>query len=151
MIHRFPNRYHGPLIGIREMLRRIDLIERVLYFVASSQRLMRHWSAVLGGRHSARILVIQLWTIDLDPIERSLRGAGIDAAITRVDFAAALDAALGHERFEAVIYDPSTPDLTRETVEGYLRRHRRDIPIASLDEAHCIGEQLAGLLAPGRN
>jgi CheY-like chemotaxis protein len=133
------------------MLRRIDLIERVLYFVASSQRLMRQWSAVLGGKHSARILVVQRWTIDLDPIEQSLRASGVDAAITRVDFAAALDAALTHERFDAVIFDPSTPDLTREAVEGCLRQHGRDIPIVLLDDTRTIGEQLARLLAPGRN
>lgn len=133
------------------MLRRIDLIERVLYFVASSQRSMRQWSAVLGEKHSARILVIQLWTIDLDPIERSLRGAGIDAAITRVDFPAALDAALSHERFDAVIYDPSTPDLPRELVEDHLLSHQRAIPIATLDDSRTIGEQLTTILAARQN
>ena len=84
-------------------------------------------------------------------IERALHDAGADAAITRVDFTAALDAALTHERFDAVIYDPSTPDLSRESVEDHLLRHQRAIPIAALDDSRTIGEQLTTILAARRH
>ena len=104
-----------------------------------------------GHSHPVRILVIQLWTVDAEPIEHALRGAGIDASIARVDFEAALDAALAHERFDVAIFDPATPGLTRETVEHCFKRAARETPLLVLDQPGRLGDDVQRLLAPRRN
>lgn len=98
-----------------------------------------------------RVLVIQLWTTDPAPIEASLRAAGIDAAITRVDFEAALGALLTHEQFDVAIFDPATPELTRERVEACFKLAERDTPLVVLADVSTIGAELSLLLAPRRN
>lgn len=98
-----------------------------------------------------RILVVQRWTTDLDPLDEALHDAGLHAVITRVDFVAALDAALTHERFDVVIYDPSTPDLSREALEASLRQHGGELRVVILEDVRHIGEQVASLLALRRN
>ncbi|HTL36597.1 MAG TPA: hypothetical protein VL326_25865 [Kofleriaceae bacterium] len=98
-----------------------------------------------------RILVIQRWTTDLDPLEQALHDAGLDAAITRIDFIAALDAALAHERFDLLVYDPSTPEVSRAALEDSLRHHGGQLRVAVLEDVRMIGEQVASLLALRRN
>lgn len=104
-----------------------------------------------GGEQAFRILVIQQWTTELEPIERALRAAGVDAAITRVDFEAALHAALAHDRFDAAILDPATPGLSREVVEACFELNRRDMPVLLLDDVETLGTRLATLFAAHRN
>ncbi len=106
----------------------------------------------MSGQHNAvRILVIQLWTEEPAPIERALREAGVDAFLVRVDFQAALDAALAHERFDVAIFDPSTPGLTHETVEAHLRFGSRAIPLVILGDVATIGARVRAVLARYRN
>ena len=103
----------------------------------------------MGVDAHVRVLVIQQWTIDLEAIVSSLADAGISAAITRVDFAAALDAALAHDRFDIAIYDPATPELGREQVHERLRT--RDIPIVVLEVPAAVGPRVASVLESRRN
>jgi hypothetical protein len=104
-----------------------------------------------GHHHPVRILVIQLWTVDAQPIARALTEAGIDASIVRADFEAALNAALAHERFDVAMFDPSTPDLTRETVEHCLQLNGRETPLVVLGDLATLCEQLHRVLATRRN
>ena len=106
---------------------------------------------VPGDVQPFRILVIQAWTIDPKPVEDSLRGVGLDVAISRVDFEAALNAAVAHERFDAVIFDRSTPDMLRETVEACLKINDRDTPLLDLDDVATLGSRVLQLLTPRRN
>lgn len=95
--------------------------------------------------------MIQFWTTDPAPIEAALRAAGIDAAITRVDFEAALNAALAHERFDVAIYDPSTPGMSRESVEACLKLYGRGIPLLVVDDPSTLGARLLCIMNPRRN
>lgn len=104
-----------------------------------------------GGRASVKLLVIQFWTTDLGPIEASLRVAGIVATIRRVDFEAALHAALAHERFDAAILDPNVQDLSRHKVQACFKLNGRDIPLVVIDEVADVGAELRRLLAALRN
>jgi hypothetical protein len=106
---------------------------------------------VPGDDRPFRLLVIQPWTRDLKPLEASLCAAGLDATLTRVDFAAALDAALARERFDAAIFDPTTPGMTRETVDACIKLGGRDIPVIELDDVASIGARLSCLLETSRN
>jgi hypothetical protein len=108
---------------------------------------MQDGSPVLGARCSLRILVIQPWIAELAPIEASLRAAEIDAALVRVDFHAALTAALARDRFDLAILDPSTPDLPREVVEACVQASGRAIPLIVLGEPAAIGAQILRALA----
>lgn len=104
-----------------------------------------------GDAHAVKLLLIQFWTTDPGPIEASLRAAGIDAAITRVDFEAALNAALAHERFDAAILDPSIPDLSREKVEACFKLNGREMPLVVIDDMVAVGPELRRVLGPLRN
>lgn len=98
-----------------------------------------------------RILVVQAWTSDRDPLQASLRAAGIDATLTRVDFEAALHAALTHERFDVAIFDPTTPGMTRELVEACLQLVGRSIPMIEMRDVTTIGALLLPLLGGRHN
>jgi DNA-binding response OmpR family regulator len=89
------------------------------------------------------IILVRLWTLDSERIRASLRAAGLSARITRVDFSASLHAALTRSRFDAAIYDPSTPRLSLATVGSILREHRQQIPIVILGREDEVGSQLA--------
>ena len=108
--------------------------------------MVQEWATVSGDQHSFRILLIQPWTIDPEPIKRSLRLAGIDAAITRVDFKAALNAALANERFDATVFDSSTPSLSRETIEACFRLNGRQVRLVMLDDVTTLGTRLLAIL-----
>ncbi len=102
----------------------------------------------MPGEHKAvRILVIQRWTEEPTLIERALRDAGVDALLVRVDFQAALDAALAHDQFDVAIFDPSTPGLTHETVEACLRIAKRVVPVVTLGDLATIGTRVLTALA----
>ena len=100
----------------------------------------------MPGHDALRILVVQPWTADLARIDRALRNVGIAATLTRVDFEAALDAVLVRERFDAAIFDPSTPVVTQETIEACLRRSDRRVPVVVLDAIETLGQRIASLL-----
>jgi hypothetical protein len=89
------------------------------------------------------IVLVRLWTLDSERIRASLRAAGLGARITRVDFSASLHAALTRTRFDAAIFDPSTPRLPLATLGSTLREHRQEIPIVILGREDEVGPQLA--------
>jgi hypothetical protein len=95
--------------------------------------------------------MVQTWTLDVTPFDDALRAAGIHAAITRVDFRAALEAALAQQRFDLVVVDPRTSDLPREVVEECVARAGRDVSIITLDDPATLGECVLRALAPRRN
>ena len=98
-----------------------------------------------------RILVVRSWVLDLAPVEASLRAAGVDAAVTRVDFKASLVAALAYDHFDAAIFDPGTTELSCADVEACLRGSGRSTPLIVLDDVTTIGSAVRVALAPRRN
>jgi DNA-binding NtrC family response regulator len=76
-----------------------------------------------------RILVIRPWTEPLAPLRNALREAGIEARISRVDIEPALNAALDRSRFDVVVFDPTTRDISRELLDTCLRDHRHHAPV----------------------
>jgi CheY-like chemotaxis protein len=93
-----------------------------------------------------RILVVRTWTAVL-ALRGALRTFGDRVHLTVVDIEPALNAALARTTFDLVLYDPSTPAITRDTLAARLREHRRDIPvieITTLESLECrISEALA--------
>ncbi|HUS32680.1 MAG TPA: hypothetical protein VMZ53_29465 [Kofleriaceae bacterium] len=59
----------------------------------------------------------------------SLRAAGLSVRLTRVDFPAALHAALTWGSFDAVVFDPETPTISLEMVTAALRERNISAPI----------------------
>jgi hypothetical protein len=96
------------------------------------------------------ILLVRLWTKDTERLRTSLRAAGLSVRITRVDFPAALHAALSWGAFEAVLYDPSTPAITLEVVVNALRERNLSLPIIATDTGD-VGRLLALQLRLRRN
>lgn len=89
------------------------------------------------------ILLVRLWTLDSARVRSSIRATGLSARITRVDFPAALHAALTRTRFAAAIFDPATPRLSMATLDSILREHGQVIPIVVLDRDADVGPQLS--------
>jgi hypothetical protein len=70
--------------------------------------------------HKVRILVIRTWTEPIGPLRAALAEAGLDVRIVRVDIEPALNAALDREYFEAIVFDPRTPNITRAMLDEQL-------------------------------
>jgi hypothetical protein len=87
-----------------------------------------------------------MWSEPLAPIAESLRSAGVVATLLRVDFKAALDAALERDRFDLVIVDPRIGELSAQVVEACCKAHGRKLPILVIEEASAIGEQVLRVL-----
>lgn len=68
--------------------------------------------------------MVRPWTERLGPFRAALREASIEARIVRVDIEPALNAALDRSRFDLVVYDPKTPNVTRNMLDVCLRDHR---------------------------
>lgn len=102
-------------------------------------------------RHAIRVLLVQFWTTDVRPVEESLREVGIDAAITRADFEAALCAELDAGRFDLAIFDPTTPRMSREVVQHCIHQNNREIPLVVLDDVHSLGEAVLDVFSLRRN
>ena len=98
-----------------------------------------------------RILLIRPWTERLAPFRSALRDARIDARITRVDIEPALNAALGRSEFDIVLFDPKTPNVTRELVELRIRDHRRAVPIVTWTTVEGVVDDIKHALAERLN
>jgi hypothetical protein len=68
------------------------------------------------------VLLICPWQIDLRELRNTISAAGYTAVVRRVDFAAAVRAALVASRFDLAAYVP-TPGLKREAVQSILGEH----------------------------
>jgi len=71
--------------------------------------------------------------------------------ITAVDIEPALNAALQRTAFDIVVYDPSTPSITRDTLAARMREHARDVPILELTTVDAVAREIARLVAARRN
>ncbi len=107
--------------------------------------------AMRPSRRLTRVLVIQFWIRELDPIARALSEAGIEAALTRVDIEPALHAALVRDDFDVAIYEPEIPGLSRREIEACLGANGRDLPLVILEDLDSLGTRVAAALAARRN
>lgn len=100
-----------------------------------------------------QILLVRSWLEPVAPFRDALRVAGIEAQITRVDFEAALNAALARGGFAAIVFDPNTRGLTRDMLDARVREHCRFfIPVIVLDgDEHVAAAVLARALGDLRN
>lgn len=98
-----------------------------------------------------RLLLIQSWVIQTDGIRARLATAGFHARITRVDFEAALDAAIWRRDFDAVLVNPATPGLSLAVIEGHMKTHGVHVPLLELGDLETVGVRLRQALAARRN
>jgi DNA-binding response OmpR family regulator len=117
----------------------------------ASARNLQKLPTMASANVKIRILLVRPWTEPLAPLRAELRSGGFDAQLVRIDFEPALNAALARERFDAVIFDPATPGLSRELIETRLREHRRAAPVVVLESVSTIAGALARALAELRN
>lgn len=94
-----------------------------------------------------RVLVIQFWIRDIRAIRAAFELAGVTAEITRVDIEPALYAALSWCEYDLAIYDPSTPTISRESVEKCLRSHHREIPLVLAEAGAPLAERITAAVA----
>jgi hypothetical protein len=95
-------------------------------------------------------LLVRLWTLDTERLRTSLRAARLSVRITRVDFPAALHAALTWGSFDVILYDPETPGLTHELLSTTLRERNLSTPVIPLTNDD-IGTLVAAQLLARRN
>lgn len=97
------------------------------------------------------ILLVRPWTTGTERLRTSLRASGLTVRITRVDFAAALYAALSWGEFDVVLYDPATPGVTPDELTAALRERCPTTPVIDLAKSDDIGAQVAALMLARRN
>ena len=100
---------------------------------------------------SIRVLVVQLWTVDLAPLAGALEQAGIVASIVRADFEAALNAALAHEQFDVAIFDPETPSVSLETLLRCFAVNGRTVPVVVLAHPETFAADVLRAISPRQN
>ena len=98
----------------------------------------------------SNILLVRLWTRDTERLRTSLRAAGLSVKITRVDFPAALHAAVTWGSFDVILFDPETPSVTHEVLSNTLRERGLSTPIVVLTDDD-VGELVAAQLQARRN
>ena len=96
------------------------------------------------------ILLVRPWTKETERLRTSARAAGLSVRLTRVDFPAALHAALTWGTFDVVVYDPETPAISQEMVANALRERNLSLPIITTD-AGDVGRLLAQQARARRN
>jgi DNA-binding NarL/FixJ family response regulator len=96
------------------------------------------------------ILLVRQWTLDTARLRTSIRAAGLSVRITRVDFPAALYAALTWTTFDVILFDPETPAITHELLSNTLRERNLSTPVLVLTNDD-IGKLVAAQLLARRN
>jgi hypothetical protein len=97
------------------------------------------------------VLVVRPWTSDLDSVAATLGAVALDAELTRVDFEAALRAALVRQRFDAIVYDAATTSLPRDAVEAAVRDRALILPVVELQPIDSLGERVAAAITRARS
>lgn len=97
-----------------------------------------------------KVLLIAPWVTKLSGMQASLHARSLAPTVVRVDFEAALRAALMHHRFEAAFYAP-TPSLSLDAVETCVRVHAPKLCMICIEQLEQIGPELARLLASRRS
>jgi hypothetical protein len=85
-------------------------------------------------RPELRVLVVRRWTEPLGDLRVALESAGHVVHLVRVDFEPALNAVLSRDSFDAVIFDPATPEMSRGLIEASLREHGCRCPLIELTD-----------------
>lgn len=98
-----------------------------------------------------RVLVVQYWIRDLQPIRDALHTAQLDVELTRVDIEPALHAALSWARYDIVLYDPATITVSHEVVKECLHANRHYVPLIVIEDIARLGDQVRGALEALRN
>lgn len=91
---------------------------------------------------TVKVLLIRSWIHSLAPLRDALRSSGYEARFTRVDIEPALQAALARGGFDIAIADPTTPGLSRSTIEACMREHRASIPLIELDGVNHLADDI---------
>jgi hypothetical protein len=97
-----------------------------------------------------KILVICPWVIKLTGMQASLRAVELAATIVRVDFEAALRAAVLHHRFAAAFY-ANTPGFPLASADAMIRQYAPKLALTTVDRLEEIGPLLAKHLADARS
>ena len=97
------------------------------------------------------ILLVRLWTLETERLRTSLRAAGLSAHITRVDFPAALYAALSWGTFDVVVYDPHTAGISQELFTTVMRDRCPRTPVVELEPVASIGTRIQAVVQERRN
>ncbi len=93
-----------------------------------------------------KVLLICPWVTKLSGMQASLRAQQLAPTIVRVDFQAALRAALVHHRFEAAFYSP-TPTLSLEATDECIHQHAPKLVLEVIELLEEIGPRLGRLVA----
>ena len=80
-----------------------------------------------------------------------MRVAALEGRFHRVDIEPALHAALTRDAYDAVVYDPQTPLLTRDIVQARINELRPGTPLVVLGKLEDLGACIAGALDARRN
>ena len=83
-------------------------------------------------------------------LRASLRAHGLTARITRVDFPAALHAALMRTTFHFVLFDPQTSAISHDVLATTLREHAQTPSIVVLGDDD-VGAIVAARMQQARN
>lgn len=97
------------------------------------------------------ILLVRRWTQDTVRLRSSLRAHGLTARITRIDFPAALHAALMRVTFDLVLFDPLTTAVSHDVLAATLREHHQSPPIVLMKDDDDIGALVAARMQQRRN
>lgn len=98
------------------------------------------------------ILLVRHWTRDSARLRSSLRAHGLTARITRIDFPAALHAALMRVTFDVVLFDPATTAISHDELAARLREHEQTPPIIVIQsEDDDVGALVSAKLLTRRN
>lgn len=96
------------------------------------------------------ILVVRHWTLETVHIRSELRAHGLSARVTRIDFPAALHAALMRTTFDLVIYDPATTAISHDVLAMSMREHDQSAPVIVMN-GEDIGVRVIAQLQQRRN
>jgi hypothetical protein len=96
------------------------------------------------------ILLVRLWTEDAERLRASIRASGLSVRLTRVDFPAALYAALNWGSFDVILFDPRTTAVSHDLLTSALREAKLPTPIIVLN-GEDVGPQLAAFVRALRN
>jgi hypothetical protein len=96
-----------------------------------------------------RVLLVRAWTYEVEPIVERLREARLDPEIVRVDFEAALHAALTQDRFDLVVHDEAA--ISRDVIEGALRERADVPPLVAVEPLATLTTRVADALRARRN
>lgn len=96
------------------------------------------------------ILVVRHWTLETVQLRSALRAHGLTARVTRIDFPAALHAALMRTVFDLVIFDPATTAIPHDVLAMSMREHEQSAPVIVMNDDD-IGLRVIAHLQQRRN